>query len=93
MKLNRNELTVLGVALLGSLAAVALALFLLPMLGTAIGALTGLVVGIAFNDTYAAVAQRLGIDLPLWQVGAALGFLSTFFRPRVNLSKPKPSVD
>lgn len=52
--------------------------------GTAFGALAGLVVAFFFPATSAAVLTALGINLALWQVGAALGFVGMFVRTSVT---------
>jgi len=52
--------------------------------GTAFGALTGAVVNFFFPNTVVAVLSALGITLPLWQVGAGLGFVGMFVRSSVT---------
>lgn len=52
--------------------------------GTAFGALAGFIVAFFFPTTSAAVLAALGINLALWQVGAALGFVGMFVRTSVQ---------
>jgi hypothetical protein len=55
----------------------------LPLLGTLAGAFVGWVVGLFFEETVMGFFSRLGFDTAgyaMWQLGAALGFVSAFFR-------------
>ena len=56
-------------------------LFLLPLVGTVLGALAGFVVGIFFGDTILGILSQLGVTgVAMWQVGAFLGFVGGYFR-------------
>ena len=60
------------------------------VLGVLSGALVGWVMGWAFPGTLALVSGWLfGALVPGWQVGAALGFVGSFFRSRLKIAKPK----
>lgn len=59
----------------------------LPLVGTLFGAFTGWVVGLFFADTVFTFLIAIGMDvsnLTMWQIGAALGFLGSFFRTTVT---------
>lgn len=79
-------------ALLG-LVLVLLSLMLLPVLGTVIGSFIGAVVGFFYPNTFAAVFTALGLQavaaLPLWQVGAFLGFVGGFFKATFQEHRPE----
>jgi len=69
-----KELTVMLtsiVALIGSI-------FLFAILGALFGAISGWLVSFVFDDAIKKVIGRQ--DLELWQVGAAVGWVSGFFR-------------
>lgn len=69
-----------------TLAVIALA-FLLPVLGTLIGAFMGWVVGLFFGETILAFLAAVGVTtsgLSMWQVGAAMGFLGSFLRTTIS---------
>lgn len=68
---------------IGYLVVAAAALFLVCLLSTIFGAAVGWVVGLFFADTILDFLNRFGMNvenLPMWQVGAALGFIGSFFR-------------
>lgn len=72
--------------LAGALAGIALA-FLMPVLGTLIGAFIGWVVGLFFGETILAFLAAVGVKtvgLTMWQVGASMGFLGSFLRTTVS---------
>lgn len=68
---------VLGLALVAAL------LFFIAILSTVMGAAVGWVVGLFFADTIIGFLGRIGVNvdgLSMWQVGAALGFIGSFFK-------------
>jgi hypothetical protein len=76
----------LATALLTALAGVALVFFAI-ILGTLMGTLGGLVVGLFFSDTILSTLQRFGVNtagLAMWQLGATLAFSGGFFRAVVS---------
>ena len=55
--------------------------FVYALLGTIIGAFTGWVVGIFFAKPILAILSAIGIEgFKMWQIGAFLGFVGSFFR-------------
>lgn len=55
--------------------------FIMVLISTLVGCITGWVVGIFFGDTILAFLACLGITgFKMWQIGAALGFIGSFFR-------------
>ncbi|MDR1691260.1 MAG: hypothetical protein LBR35_00255 [Rickettsiales bacterium] len=55
-------------------------LFLSITFGTIVGAFSGWVVGLFFGKTILSVFAALGlVGFQMWQIGAALGFISGFF--------------
>jgi hypothetical protein len=62
-----------------------LALFLGPLIGILTGAFVGWVVGWFFSETILGILYFLGIaGFSMWQVGAFLGFVGSFFRTYSN---------
>jgi hypothetical protein len=51
-----------------------------PILGVALGALAGWLVGLVFDGSLVLLAQALGIQAAPYQLGAMLGFVAGFFR-------------
>ena len=73
-------ITVIGAALVfsGTMAA------LLPIT-TLFGAIAGWIVGLFFGDTILYALSEMGLrNITMWQLGATLGFVSTFLRTRVE---------
>ena len=67
----------------GATFAVAAFIFFAPLLGVVIGAFSGWVVGLFFEQTVMGFLARLGFDaqgFAMWQIGASLGFIGSFFR-------------
>lgn len=67
-----------------------LMLFVLPIVNTLVGAFIGLVVGLFFENAIFSFLSALGVStmsLSMWQVGAALGFIGSFFRAIVSTKK------
>ena len=65
-------------------------LFILPIVNTLVGAFIGLVVGLFFENAIFTFLSALGvstINLSMWQVGAALGFIGSFFRATAQTTK------
>ena len=59
----------------------ALGVFLLIILGTLTGAISGFVVGLAFGNIITYTLAQFGIHgVALWQLGATLGFVGPFFK-------------
>lgn len=75
-----------GAQVLGALALIVLAIFLVPLLGILVGAFAGWVVGLFFPGTVGLVGSAIagGATLPAWQVGAILGFVGGFFKTHVS---------
>lgn len=71
----RNILTILG-----AVVAIPAIIILLSVLGAALGAFGGLVVGWFFDDSIRATLANFGInlDVQLWQLGATLGYFGGF---------------
>lgn len=58
-----------------------LVVFLLAIIGTLFGAITGWLVGLVFDDSILGTLSALHIyGLTMWQFGAFLGFVGGFFR-------------
>jgi hypothetical protein len=77
----------LTIVVLGGLLVV-FGLILLIILGSLVGAFCGEVVSWIFPETLGVVAKRLfGVDMPGWQLGAALGFVGSFFKASCSSSK------
>lgn len=64
-------------------------LFLMVILGTLMGAISGWIVGLFFSDTILGVWSKFGISgFTMWELGAFLGFTGGFFRAsQTNNSK------
>lgn len=66
---------------IGAAALLAAVIVLFPILGVLIGALSGWVVGWFFEETILGFLAALGVTgFKMWQVGASLGFLGSFFK-------------
>ena len=64
-----------------------LVVFLLAVVGTLFGAITGWLVGLVFEDSILGTLSALHIyGLTMWQLGAFLGFVGGFFRPVANVT-------
>jgi len=66
------------------IAALFLALFLGPIVGVLFGAFSGWVVGLVFYGTSDLFLQYFKLNAEMWQVGAFLGFVASFFRAAVS---------
>lgn len=65
-------------------------LFLAPLIGVLCGAFSGWIVGFWWTDPILNFLSRFGLDtagLTLWQIGAALGFLGSFFKSTLTTTK------
>ena len=72
---------------LGVSFAIAGIMFLACILSTLLGALAGWVVGLFFEETILNFFAMLGISgLKMWQIGASLGFIGSFFNT-TNINK------
>ncbi|MBQ9732578.1 MAG: hypothetical protein IJV97_05795 [Alphaproteobacteria bacterium] len=70
------------------LLSIAFMFFLTAILSTILGLIIGWVVGWFFGDTILSFFSCLGIDgFKMWQIGAALGFIGSFFRNSVSVNK------
>lgn len=60
------------------------AVFLMPLIGTLLGAFSGWVVGLFFAETIMTTLAGFGFgaSISMWQLGASLGFVGGFFRVR-----------
>lgn len=66
---------------LGAIGLSCIVLFVAPLLGIVFGSLAGWVVGLFFSETILGMAAAVGVTgFEMWQIGAALGFISMFFR-------------
>lgn len=55
------------------------------LIGATMGAISGFVVGLAFDGSMVLLAQALGIpDAQPYQLGAIAGFLGSFFSPTIS---------
>ena len=60
---------------------VAVIFFFLPAVGALMGAFSGWVVGLFFDETCALFLKLLGLsEVAMWEVGAFLGFVGGFFK-------------
>ena len=64
--------------------------FFYAIFGVLIGVISGWFVGLFFGDTILAIFAAIGIKgFAMWQIGAFLGFVSSFFRMTTVYNKPK----
>lgn len=61
-------------------AMLAVVLFIGPLLGIGFGAFAGWVAGLFYPNTLHLLAQRMGLAVEPWQLGAMLGFVGGFFK-------------
>jgi ABC-type polysaccharide/polyol phosphate export permease len=67
--------------IIGSAFAAVLGILLIILIGPLVGAFTGAMFGYFFPQTAIAILTALGLQsIAFWQFGAALGFISGFFR-------------
>lgn len=72
------------------LAAIA-GLFFQGVLGVLGGGISGWVVGLFFGDAFLGIFKQIGIEnVTMFQMGAFLGFVTSFFKPIVQ---PKSKED
>lgn len=65
-------------------------IFVGPLIGSLWGMAAGWVVGLVFGDLVLRFLAEIGIEgFAMWQVGACLGFLGSFFRAN-TISKEDP---
>lgn len=74
--------------LIGAIVALICLIFALPLIGTALGAFTGWVVGLIWPNTFAAFLAHFGLAaFAPWKVGALLGFIGGFFKASLTNNK------
>jgi hypothetical protein len=64
--------------------------FIVPIVFVFCGALSGWVVGLMFTPEIMGFLSRLGMNtdgLTMWQVGAGLGFIGSFFKANFSSAK------
>jgi len=64
--------------------------FVVPIVFVFFGALSGWVAGLVFEEEILGFLTRIGVQtegLTMWQFGAALGFIGSFFKPNLASSK------
>ena len=62
--------------------------FITVVISTLIGAISGWVVGLFFGQSILAIFATIGVSgFSMWQIGAFLGFVASFFRPLFNYNK------
>lgn len=64
-------------------------LFLIAIIGTVLGAITGWAVGLVFGETLALLSQALGIEAAPYQLGAMFAFVGGFFTSSLSVEKKK----
>lgn len=63
-------------------------IFLVAPLSALAGALSGWIVSLFFDTTFHEVMKAFGIPaIPLWKLGATLGYFSGFLRTMTTVSK------
>ena len=65
-------------------------LFIAPIIAVFCGALSGWIVGLVFADEVMTVLSRFGVEtsgLSMWQLGAGLGFVGSFFKSSFTAKK------
>ncbi len=55
-------------------------LFLIIILSTLMGGIAGWAVGMVFTETISELKQFMGVSVTDFELGAALGFVGSFFR-------------
>ena len=73
----------------GTLATISV-LFFIRLIGPAVGALSGWIVGLVFGDAIFSVLRAFGVDttqFAMWQLGAALSFIGSFFVITIDRKK------
>ena len=61
-------------------------LFLGSLIGPVAGAVVGSIVEFVFPQTTDRILTAVGPDLALWEIGAMLGFIGSFFRPSISFN-------
>lgn len=77
---------------IGSAVVIVALLFFMPLVGVIFGAFAGWVVGFYWTSTILQFLQRFGVDtvgLEIWEIGAAIGFLGSFFKSSPSTSSSK----
>ena len=76
--------------IIGATLVTLLVLFVLRLIGPAMGALAGWIVGLVFGDAIFSVLRGFGVDttqFAMWQLGAALSFIGAFFIITIDRKK------
>jgi hypothetical protein len=79
---HMKELT----TVIGSALMITAILSLVPLFSISFGALAGWIAGLFYGHTLHLLAQRLGLDMQPWQLGAMLGFVGGFFKSTTTSS-------
>lgn len=70
---------------IAALLLLALTVFVLCLIGTIVGSLSGWAVGLLFGETILGIFAAFGLKgFSMWQIGAFLGFVGGFFRTSVT---------
>lgn len=75
-----------------SVVLIAALFFVLCLLSTIFGAVIGWVVGLMFGDIILDFLSRFGFNtngIEMWQIGAGLGFIGSFFRSSHSVKSEK----
>lgn len=73
--MEKTKVTLKGLAL------TALAIISPSIIGAVFGAFSGLIVGLAFEQSILLFFEKFGLSgLEVWEIGCALGFVGSFFK-------------
>ena len=75
----------------GALALIAVVFFIV-ILSTLMGAVAGWIVGLLFGETILTTLSRFGVNtlsLQMWQLGATLAFVGSFFKAYRDITVSK----
>lgn len=69
---------------MGEIATTILITILLVLLGPLFGMVFGWVVGVFFSSPILRVFEQFGVEgVAMWELGATLGFVAAFLKPRI----------